>query len=505
MPDNFIERRIEDLIIFYLVFTKVLQFFGLISILEPLGIYPEVVDFIDIIVSFTGLAYVLYKVSPTDIFFGEKHKTIDLMIIGSYFLLIANKFVEFSVTIVKDLCGDLFCMNPELGKHFLFDFFRFVTDNGQSIEIAGFYIGGTVLILLAFYIAFKVQVKEPSILDALHGENMTKPKKLITSFIVMVSFYLIFFNITMEWLTRVLDAPFILIALFFYIFKIHDIGKNMDSEAVLFKISDVVENLTEKFVGLFHDKKTIFLGISLILVLHLVSDVSSFVIPYTLGTSSQYHEGLGENHNTLPQLFMMDKENLDNPIIEIFALFGYAFNVFAILFLMVFPAYMWYVIYLSHSKENINPVNFPNVILALFYSSLVFYIFLPVFKITSLSSALNIFGVDIQTNSILASGNNLSVYLGIAISIFLVILLLLSSAFIKELIIFFTGIVNLGFFGIYVYNFFISIYEIYLVILDSLIKDSSYFIAFFIVIFLMINVAFYIGGYISFVISSFKG
>ncbi len=504
MPETITERLLENIIIFYLVITKILQFFGLISILEPIGIYSEVVDFIDIIVSFTGLGYVLYRVSLTDIFFGDRHKYLDIMLVISYFLLILNKFVEFSVLILKELCGDIFCTLLNEDVHKLTPFFRLIAENGQNIEIIGFYIGGISIIMLSLYIALKIKVTEPSILDGLHGENMGFIKKFITSFLVIVGFYVIFFNITMEWLTRVLDAPLILIAIFFYIFKIHKIGKSMESEATLFKISDVVESLTEKFVGLFHSKKTIFLGISLILVLHMVSDVGSFVIPYVLGTSSQYNADLGENHDALSQIFSRDKVILADPMNEALALFGYALNTFAIIFLMVFPAYMWYIIYLSHTTEKLNAGNFSNLLLAIFYSSLVFYVFLPTYRISGLSSAINLFGVDIQTSSILSAGNSLMNYFGISVIAFFIVYFLLNSAFIKEVALFLTGVINLGFFGLYVYNFFMSIFDFYIVLLQALINNNEYFIGFYLVVFLVVNVMFYVGGYISFVISSFK-
>ncbi len=508
MAESRLERMIEDFILVYLIVTKLLQFFGFIHIFEGIGLYREFFDLIDIVVSMAGLGYVLYKSSLTEIFFGEKNKLLDLLLLVFYFLLITNKFVEFSRIIIQEGYNieleEGICQQQD--TRFLAPFICFLATG--SIEQIAFYMGTFGLVLISIYAAFRLNIIEPSILNALHEDNKTKKlTKFISSFFVLIGFYLIFFNLITEWFTKVLDAPLILIAIFLYIFKFHGFGKSMDVEYTLFKITDFVESITEGFIGLFHSKKTIFLGISAMLVLHLISDLGSFIIPYNLGLESSYSfEGLKEDaHMSFFQLFSLDKEIVTDNGMQIFLVLGYILNTIGALFLILFPGFIWYIIYINHVKEKKESMIFPNILLALFFACLIYMRFLPTYKITSLFSETRyLLGADIQTQSILNSGNSIVTSLIISSLIFIFVLILSNIGLIKDILFFIISIISIGFFGIYVYYYFTSILFFNQAVISEFISYQLYYNVFFYLIFMMITAMFYVGGYLSFIISIFK-
>ena len=489
MTEKPVQKFVEELILIILILMNVFEFLGLL---------PGYGKFTKLVISMTALGYVLFKVSLSDIFFGTKNQNLDFALIFSYFLLIVNKFVEFSNAAKEE-------------SQFLHDFFSFIVNNAELIEGVAFYVGTIMLFLITLYVIIKIQVKEPSIVQAILGNSYKKIPLFITVFIVVLGFHQIFFNLIMEWLTLVIDAPLIILAIFLYMFKLHELSKAMDQEVILFKIADFVEEFVEKFVNLFHSKKTIFLGISGMLVLHLLTDVGAFIIPYSLGTHSIYSEGLGENHLEIKELFMLDKEVIVDKGQQIILFFGYIFNTLGYLYLMIFPAFIWYIIYITHTKESTEASIYPDSLVSLFFSIMVFVLFLPVYKITSIGSGLsevkNLLGVDIQTQSILSSGNSILLYSSIALGVFIVIFLLSKIDFIKKLLFLIMTLSGVSFFGLYIYYFFSDIFFFYVEFIKNLFMLSNiggYYLGLYNSIILFILVLFYIGGFFSFVISVFK-
>ena len=98
----------------------------------------------------------------------------------------------------------------------------------------------------------------------------------------------------MEWLAIAIDAPLLVIALFIYLFFVIKHHKGFHAESMIFKLGNVGERFYEKFISLFHSKRGLFLGIAGMLVLHLLTDVGNFVIPYTFFSHDPlYFEQLG--------------------------------------------------------------------------------------------------------------------------------------------------------------------------------------------------------------------
>jgi hypothetical protein len=498
-----LQKIIEELILVILISMNIFEVFGLL---------PGEAGFVKAIISMTGLGYVIYKASLSDLFFGQKSSFIDFVLITSYFLLIVNKIVQFSNVLVHE-------------SHYWKSFFEAIVINGVFIETISFYIGAILILLVSLIVALFINIQGPSIMNTLHGNRKFKlgfVGKFFSVLMIIQGFYLIFFNLVMEWLTLVIDAPLIMVAIFLYIFKLHDLSKSMDSEVILFKIADFVEDFVEKFVELFHSRKTFFLGISGLLVLHLLTDVGVFIIPHSFGNHTIYSEEFGINHLTLFAHFTADKLIELNLLNQFLMLIGYIFNTLGLTFLMLFPTFIWYVVYINHTTESNEAMIFPSFGVSLFYTSLIYLVFLPVFRIISIlpgkSDVHNLLGVDIQTQSILTSTNSILIISGIALTVFLVTLILHNIKMIKAVLFYVMTFTGIGYFGFYIFNFFKSLLFFYyegikitvlslnfLTNISQLINDipAIFFIGFN-VLSLIILIIFYVGGFFNFILHVFK-
>ncbi|MCM2325494.1 MAG: hypothetical protein NDI94_03460 [Candidatus Woesearchaeota archaeon] len=469
-----IQKRIEELILVALISMNVLEMFNLL---------PGVAGFFKAVMSFTAIGFVLYKVSLSEVFFGVTDKRIDFFLIFSYFTLIISKFVQY-------------CISAYQEAEILQEFFGFIITNavpGENgflgFEKIGFIMGVTLLVLISIYVTLKVNFKEPSILSTIHIKNTKFPMTLITLF----GFFIIFFNPVMEWFTLVIDTPLVVIVLFVYIFKMHDAGKNMDEEEILFKISDAAETFVEDFISLFHSKKTIFLGISALLALHLVADIGGYMIPYAFSSGSLYSEG-----TSIAQIFGADKAHITVQSEQIILLFDYILSTLGMMLLLLFPAILWYMVY----RNNLG--RFPKLILALFYACLVLMVFTPVYTFGRFSED-NIVGVKITANSI--NDRPFIKYMVIAAVTFIVVLALSYIEVINLFLNYLLAMIGLGFFGAYLYNYFMSTIAYYIGFINQLALsgtiDNLYLIPFN-AIFLILLSIFYMFGYLTFAVEIFE-
>src|SRR3989344_7990940 len=79
--------RVEEVILVFLVLSDVLDFFDIL---------PGDLDYLASVVSWAALGYLLYKISLTRIFFNNRHRYVDILLIVSYFMLIFKNIVIFS-------------------------------------------------------------------------------------------------------------------------------------------------------------------------------------------------------------------------------------------------------------------------------------------------------------------------------------------------------------------------------------------------------------------------
>jgi len=463
----------------------ILIFIILISFLDFFEVLPGDVDFAKKILSWLLLGYLLYRISLTQLFFGVKKKSFDLLIVLTYFLLIIKNLVGFAGASIEE-------------ANLLLPLYEFLVHNSMAIEMYCFNIGGILLILLSFIMAFMFEIKKPSLMEVIHEEGTPLGaakmlKRFLSTFFVLTFFFIVVFNLVMEWLAIAVDASLIVAAFIFYMFTMfRSHYKKLNPTSFLYRVGDVGEEFYENFIALFHSKERIFLGISGLLVLHLLTDVANFIIPYLVGFHDVlYFSQLGANHEALYLLFLKDAVLTTTILQKVFLSLIYLFNIFAMLFLLILPAYIWHELYkregffVSDSK------------LSLFFMTIMTFILVPVFKIQQIKVE-SLVGVDIITKQILPLNNITLITISILAAGILFYFLGLNH-YIKEKLIALGIILVDIFFGLYIYLFFMSTALYYMETINLLWVDmGKYFIAFYFAMFFIITCAFYIIGFFIF-------
>jgi hypothetical protein len=474
--------RIEEIILVILILLNILDF------IEWL---PGDIDYIKKIISWTCLGYLLYKISLTKLFFGTKNKLIDFSLVSACFLMVLKNLIHYAQVARGEV-------------HVLAELYAFLVNNRGLLDYVSFYIGGLLLIVIAVYCSFKLKVKQPSLLHVIHEKGLPKTlgkriERFVMVYIVLIGFFVIVFNLVMEWLAIAVDASILVVAVLFYLFTaFRRHSKRFKPDTLIYKLGDVGEGFYESFIGLFHSKSRIFLGISGMLVLHLLTDVGVFIVPYVINIHDILYFGyFGEGHTALLHLFLKDLVLVENT--EVFNLVWiYIFNLLAMLFLLILPAYIWYKLY----KRKGFKVS--HLELSLFFCSLVVFILAPAFRIEQITSP-RLVGVDILTHSVLSyTVYALPVVVILSFLIGITGFLLSFNSWVKEKLILLGIVIIDMFFGFYVYSFFITYLNYYSGIVKLLVSQSRFFIGFYMIMFLIITSLFYVSGFVIFLFETRK-
>ena len=398
---------IELSILATLIVLNVLDFIGMLS--------PEL-NYVKKIVAWTALGYLLYKASLSHIFFGERYPFFDATIVIGYFSMVLNNFIHYARTLHDNMEGGEMVFDEELGvfvqeaitygehvvPHYLANLYGFLIEHEPLIIIIGFFFGFSVMGLLSIYVARKIDIQSPSLLDGLgiHGQASSlggSLGRMVISMLVFIGFFVVVFNIMMEWLAIAIHAPLIMLGLVFYLF-----GGNLGLGERIEKISSFGDEFYEEFIELFKSRKTILWGVAGMLVLHLLTDIPNLMFPYLIGLRETLYQGAYLNV-TIWEVIL--EAVLGFALQEQLMLWaGYILNILGILFLMVAPAYIWYHIY-KESEFDMNPFLF-----FIFGASVTYYVLDPVFIIEMLDSNVLI-GVAIGLAEIAPSLYNLIISL----------------------------------------------------------------------------------------------
>lgn len=465
--------RMEEALLIILILLNFAEFFSIL---------PGDLDFIKKIVSWSTLGYLLYSASITRVFLGDRHRGIDIGLIFAYFLLFLKDIIALAV---------------EGGANVLAALYAFMASNGILIEKVGFITGGVLIILFSIYLTFNLHVRKPSIMHVLHEQGIPKTmrkkvERFLILFVVFTAFFILVFNLMMEWLAIAVDASLVVFTLlFFFIAVLRKHTHRFDVGSVIFKVMEGSEKFYAKFIALFHSKKRIGLGFSGLLVLHLLTDTAVFIVPYLLiFTESPLYLAPGTRLG-LSAWYLADiagKTLLDQAAIT----FVYILNVVAMLFFLLVPGYIWWKVYrragfkLTHGE------------LSLFFASLVVFVLSPLFRISGISIE-GLVGVDIISHAIdPAIGVGTIVLLSLATAVIVYLL----SYLLKEILLIISLVILAAFFTIYVYNFFTSFSSYYLQSISSLWAGQNYFILFYFALFLIITSLFYAGGWAIFLMEA---
>ncbi|MBD3313780.1 hypothetical protein GF345_05030 [Candidatus Woesearchaeota archaeon] len=471
-----VEKKLEfgagEILLLFLIALNILEFAGLL---------PHDLDYLKKIISWVALGYLLYKADLTEIIFGYKDKLIDTLLILAYFLIIMKNFIVFSKTAV-DAIGSL-------EGSFLMPLYIFILDHALAFEIITFYIGAILLIIVAcFNLFLNVDIKAPSIMAMIHSEGMSEGigqriGRTITSFLIFVTFFIVVFNLIMEWLAWAIDSSILVLAIFFYFFFFIKYSRKFDAENFVYKVGNVGSDFYRNAIRLFHSKDTIMIAVSGILVLHLITDAGIFILPYITGKEISYFTALGAGHETIITLASASLASVQAGLAKALVIIGYLFNVLAALFLFIGPAFIWYELYSGERK------GIPRIAYFLFFSSIAYLLMNPVFSMKRILIE-RIAGVDIITTSL--GMQNIQLYTMIAIAAGMTAFALTYMHVLRRCLKYIIFSLVAMFFGYYIYLFSFDIVAFYI---NALFNGIPALAKFYFLIFLAATMLFYsIGG-----------
>jgi len=487
-----LEIGFEELIMLSLIVLNILDFTELL---------PGDADYVKKIISWTILAFLLFNISITDLILGIRRKWVDALLILSFFSLIMKNMVGFA--------NAAFIETVNKGA-IVTDLYAFIIQNNQIFEVYLFIAGIILLTLISLYLSINEDVKAPSFLNILHfhPSKSKNPFKILLRFIItnltLLAFFIVIFNLVMEWLAIAVDAFILVLTLGFIFFILIKHKEKFTPPKLLYEIEESSEKFYEKFITLFHYKKTLLLGISGMLILHILTELGNFMIPYLTGIHDaiyfgNFNEGhlpiFNIIHSETKSLFAIQSAGLTIfPTILIFL--GYILNIIAILYLILLPAFTWYHMF---KNRKLALKDIPKIIINKFHIflstlSITFSILRPAFIFESLN-VKGLVGVDIQTIQLNLTNIELILLSSLASAVIAILISIKFRALIKKLIL----TTSFAFFTYYIYLFFRNTISYYLVSITELIGIQP-IITIYLALFLLINIIFYSFGMLSLLI-----
>lgn len=469
---SLIDFGIEELILFSII---------ILNFLDAFEILPPDLDYVKKIISWAGLGYLFYQARPSEILTGSKSTRIDLYLTIGYFFMIIKNLVSYAYSAIDE------------SSVFLKPFYTMLISYAALIETFGMYIGISLLLAAALYFAFKIPIKKPSVLFFLHEKNLhgILPKqvlhRLVTFLFVSIMFFVMVFNLMMEWLAIAIDAPLAMMGIAFYIFFVIKNKSKFKSGSFISKFGDFGSNFYKGVIDHLKYKKTLFLAVGGMLILHMLTDVFNFMWPYVFGIADPLYFSLfGEGHSSLFELFVVNVAGL-NIVESLFVFIMYFGNVFAMIFLLTFSGFLWRRMY--QNKH----VLIDSRMGAGIYISLIILLFYPIFTLGKLGKN-GIYGVDIQTHLINWGGHLLLISLFI-ISAYFIINYLYKIKKIGRVLTQILIVISQIFMVIYISIYFFAIGEYYIKVIGILINSNLLLAIMFILMFISNIIFYFIGIY----------
>ena len=281
----------------------------LIAIGDVFSLLPESLDIFDKILTSIILLWLWFGIKPSRLLFGNYNRLLDIIMITGFYILSLDTYttaaakIEYQAPYVTEIFHGF-------GIETVTSFFNWILYNLQSsytatkISIFSLQAGSAILIALAIYIATKHKPNKDSITGCIFSFFSKKdnswnrfsssrifiPLRFIFSFLLMLSFFLFVVNLINQWFIVSIDKSIFIIGV---LFAVKDI-ENTKSKT-LNKIGQFDEMLIKNITNLFTKRDKFYLGVGIILIFHILSDLATFFFPYLLNLSKEafYFDSLG--------------------------------------------------------------------------------------------------------------------------------------------------------------------------------------------------------------------
>ncbi len=381
-------------------------------------------------------------------------------------------------------------------SHFLVPFFSFLVLNGAFIQKFFFVLGFLVLFVSAVFVALRVPFHARSVMGVLHEEGSPSGKNVLPRFflvfLLFLGFFLFVFNLVMEWLAIAVDAPLLFVAFLFYFVLF--IKHKVSFKGFLEDVGNVGSDFYSSFIDHFRYKHSFFLGVVGLLVLHALTDVGVFLIPYLLGVKDPlYFSALGPGHSHVWAVLSGDWVLASGFLLKVSLLVVFLANIVGFFLLFFSPAVIWRSLWSGR-------LSVPRWFLWLFFSSLPALFFAPLFRFRLLSGE-SLLGVDILTGSMI---NRYLFFVALGVLFLFSLFFLLRRFLLRRFFVFSWFFLSFLFLGLYAFFYLVSFVNYYWSLISLFFSTQEYFFGLVFSLFLLLTLAFYVVSWFLFFFLFFR-
>ena len=300
----------------------------------------------------------------------------------------------------------------------------------------------------------------------------------------------------MEWLGIALDDPLLVVGLGIAGYALLR-GHRHSDESFIKRVGNFGQSFYEKFLRFFHERRSILLAIAGLLVLHVLTELGNFLLPYALPLRDNlYFSHFGPGHENLyllaAQQFTSDwAANAALLITTTLVLTAWAF-------LLAIPGYIWYKLFLlRHEPRGEHHPRMAPWLLGLFYAACTTALLVPLIAMRPLA-APGVVGVDFLTRmTTVALVSPLEAVI-LAVAVFAITYFFALFERARTYLMVGPLLAGVAFLGVYIIFFFHSLFTYYLVGIVSAWLTAHVMLAATLGLFLVMSLVFYVSGYLLF-------
>lgn len=359
---------------------------ALLSVLSFLTVLPPLGEFCLQAIAIVFLCMLLYYAHVADVLLGVDSRQATMTLIASCLVLSVRPVVE--------------ALRAPLGEGFLSTLLMTI---GTNIDDAFIFALGTVLFLiLAISFTLRYKPRSPSVMAMLGEKGRLKhldhfAVRAILTFFVIVAFYILVFDIILQWAGIIASSATIVVLLAWLVDSIVRPGTSI-ATAKKFVMS--IENIDEKLFGsvvtLFHDRTTVLFGIAALLVFYPLSDLGSFIVPYVTNIPNTFIASLDALTHTPLSILSYEAFMAKGVAQGVFVSLASVLNAVAAIMVLFLPALYWYRMFRKRTLA-LSPLAS-----ALLVAGAVCFLLTPAFTLGRLGDTTDMVGVDIGTRSLAA-------------------------------------------------------------------------------------------------------
>jgi len=334
------------------------------SIVEVFANAPPGLILFKKIISLVFAAFVLYHIDIPKLLFGIKNSTID---IGFLLMCFCFSFPILFVSLAEQ--------GAVLQQTMLF--VMSIQRNEFIASTFAVFLGSLIALVLSGYVC---NLKLKKLASILSDKHLLLRFAGVYTLLLASYFFLVRFII--EWIVLALDS--LIMALGAIVLVLASVA--FHAKPTVQKIGNLAEEAYTSLISLFNKSKTVWLGLSGIIVLHILVDLAYFLFPYLVPRLAVPSLSPSLHLSVTTTLLQAQQSTL-----PIFSLLIIILNCLAIFLMLFLPMYYWYI-----SRDELSPT-----VLGLYWGSLFVFATAPLFHFQRIAdNSVPILGIDIQTISL---------------------------------------------------------------------------------------------------------